>query len=144
MKSRIVLSVALLASFGVQSVIAADYPESVNAPQQPVYVPQPVAVPPYNWTGGYVGLNAGYGFATLTETISIGQATANSNGPIAGGQIGGNFQNGPYVFGVEVDGQWSDHARSATQHNLFRRQTSRWLRPHSDRNLPTRLRQYLR
>jgi outer membrane immunogenic protein len=78
-----------------------------------VYVP-----PPYNWTGFYIGVNAGYGAARATSDLvwngAFGLFTLTSTGNsatlaggIAGGQLGYNYQAGPAVFGVELDGQWS-------------------------------------
>ena len=113
MKSRILLAGILLACFGAQSVIAADYPQPVYAPQQP----QPVVVPPYTWTGVYIGINGGYGnaaFGDMTATTIGTVSRGSAKGGIVGGQIGANYQVGAGVFGIEADGQWSGQTRTST------------------------------
>jgi outer membrane immunogenic protein len=78
--------------------------------------PPPVAVAIFTWTGIYVGVNVGYGWATGTSTATLtgnffetatATGSGNLNGAIAGGQIGGNYQIGSFVLGLEVDAQWS-------------------------------------
>lgn len=81
---------------------AADLPRAYTK------APAPVAPPVFNWTGFYIGANAGYGWADS----SFGDA----DGFIGGGQIGYNWQGigSPFVFGVEADLQFSDMNTSAT------------------------------
>lgn len=110
MKSRLLLAGVLLACFGAQSAIAADYPQ---APQQQ----QPVVVPPYTWTGAYIGINGGYGnaaFGDVTATTIGTVSRGSAKGGIVGGQIGANYQVGAGVFGIEADGQWSGQTRTST------------------------------
>ena len=66
----------------------------------------------YNWSGCYIGLNAGGGWAR-TEFINTANTTAfghldlgegfaySYDGFVGGGQIGCNFQFNQWVFGVE-------------------------------------------
>jgi outer membrane immunogenic protein len=84
----------------------------------------PAMVEVWNWTGFYIGGNAGYSwgrgnsdvsyFNTLTGVPivppagSILGAGYDMNGAIAGGQIGYNWQSSNWVFGLEADAQWSD------------------------------------
>jgi len=94
--------------------LAADLP--VPAPQ-PVYVP-PV-VPPYNWTGSYVGINGGWGWGTAKWTVGpipgtpLAAGLSNSisdNGGVVGGTLGFNWQLpgfGGFVFGAEGDWDYS-------------------------------------
>lgn len=68
--------------------------------------PPPAAAPvPYSWTGLYIGLNAGYANAKVTETASGGGGSGSANVPggIGGFQIGANYQTGAIVLGVEAD-----------------------------------------
>jgi outer membrane immunogenic protein len=86
--------------------------------------PPPVASPAYNWTGFYVGLNAGYrldqsnnahvvGFTDPTGGFGLGPAIAagavpvtsyNTAGFVGGAQLGYNWQFDPHwVLGVETD-----------------------------------------
>lgn len=103
MKSQ-VIAAGLLAT--VSQATAADFPA----------VPQsaPIAAPTrYNWSGIYVGANAGYGFAAKTTDVSfngsqiVTQREGSLAGAFAGGQVGANYQFGIGVIGIEVDGQWS-------------------------------------
>jgi opacity protein-like surface antigen/outer membrane receptor protein involved in Fe transport len=66
-----------------------------------------VAPAPYSWTGLYMGLNAGYAGATVTNTVSggglDGSASTKIPGGIGGAQIGFNYQFGAAVLGFEAD-----------------------------------------
>ena len=66
---------------------------------------------PVNWTGIYLGLNAGYSFGGSAWNDSVtGSSTGNfgTSGFVGGGTLGANYQVGSLVFGVEGDGDWSD------------------------------------
>jgi outer membrane immunogenic protein len=113
---RLVVSVAVAVSaFGVGAASAADM--AVKA--------RPIAVDPsYNWTGFYVGLNAGYGWndnrnvaisgsPLITGSQAIGSVPLavglRPEGFLGGGQIGYNYQfGGRGVFGIEADFAWAD------------------------------------
>jgi opacity protein-like surface antigen/outer membrane receptor protein involved in Fe transport len=62
---------------------------------------------PYNWSGLYLGLNAGSAFGANTVTASGGGVSASASksvpGFIGGAQIGANYQTGPVVWGFEAD-----------------------------------------
>ena len=115
MKKRILIAL-IVASFAGRS-FAADWPITA-APQ--LYRPGPLL--PFEWTGLYFGVNAGYGWArgsstTLFTGSSGGGSTtplglgstelstsdvlgsSNPRGGIAGGQIGYSWQAGMIVFG---------------------------------------------
>jgi outer membrane immunogenic protein len=106
---------------------------------RPVYrVPRPVAVVVYNWTGFYVGVNAGYAWSRDNSVNSVGSllfssplaapaATAaavagvttsipgsNANGFIGGGQVGYNYQFNNFVVGIEADIQGLSGRSSGT------------------------------
>jgi outer membrane immunogenic protein len=98
------------------SALAADFssgpppaPPSVYAP---VYIaPWPPPPPPYDWGGFYIGANGGYGWARATGALSIVglisfPASGNTDGTIANGQLGFNWQMGALVLGIEGDGDW--------------------------------------
>ena len=59
----------------------------------------------YNWSGFYLGLNAGGALGTTTATASGGAGTASVKEPgfIGGTQFGANHQTGPVVWGFEAD-----------------------------------------
>jgi outer membrane immunogenic protein len=69
-------------------------------------VPPTAAPVPYSWTGLYLGLNAGYSSASLTETLATsasGSGSTKLSGAIGGAQIGYNYQTGGVVLGFEAD-----------------------------------------
>jgi outer membrane immunogenic protein len=111
---------AFLAVGSLEEAFAADL---ARAPAAAAPVPTPVpVVPVYNWTGFYIGFNAGGSIGSdsnsnaisVFPTVVINNPVVSSDGRralpggIAGGQIGYNWQLGPsWVFGVEGDWQWS-------------------------------------
>lgn len=71
----------------------------------PVYE-EPVVASVYDWSGVYLGLQAGYGWADADVTIFTNPplvGTADLDGAFAGALAGYNFQSGNFVFGVEGD-----------------------------------------
>jgi iron complex outermembrane receptor protein len=69
--------------------------------------PSPVT----DWTGIYLGLNAGYSFGGSDWTDSVTGGSTGSfgtSGFVGGGTLGANYQIGSLVFGVEGDGDWAD------------------------------------
>ncbi|QWG20945.1 porin family protein [Bradyrhizobium sediminis] len=89
----------------------------------------PVMVEVWNWTGFYIGGNAGYSWGRSNSDVSyfntatglpivppagsITSAAFDMNGGIAGGQAGYNWQTGSWVWGVEADIQWSGEKGSS-------------------------------
>jgi outer membrane receptor protein involved in Fe transport/opacity protein-like surface antigen len=59
----------------------------------------------YNWTGFYLGLNAGgtFGVNTVTASGGGGSASVKEPGFLGGAQVGANYQTGPVVWGFEAD-----------------------------------------
>jgi outer membrane immunogenic protein len=106
MKRFVLGAVALLATGATAPVSAADYyPPPPPAPPPVAYPPPPVAYPLtadcYRWFGPYIGGNLGYTWGTVENNLTRPSG-------LAGGLQGGfNWQNGPYVFGVEGDFQVS-------------------------------------
>jgi outer membrane immunogenic protein len=87
----------LLAAAGAIAVAgAASAADIYRAPEGGGYKDAPyVGV---NWSGLYVGANAGYGWSANTDNL-------NPAGPFGGAQVGYNFQRGNFVFGAEADFQ---------------------------------------
>jgi outer membrane immunogenic protein len=103
MKPIIIVVIALLAS--VSRVMAADMPVPQAAP-----VPPPTYFPAYyNWTGVYLGANGGYGFGQSRWSVAgVSSGNFSTNGFLAGGTLGVNYQTGPYLVGFESDIDWSN------------------------------------
>ncbi|MCP8940101.1 porin family protein [Alsobacter sp. SYSU M60028] len=111
-----VMSLAALPAF------AADLP----ARTAPV-APAPVMAPMYNWTGFYIGANAGYtwgsgdvsvvGDSTFISNLNaVGAPTKGSLDPggfTLGLQAGYNYQVNQFVMGVEADANWVDASKSS-------------------------------
>jgi outer membrane immunogenic protein len=99
MKRVLLMSVGLaaLASF---SGIAA------GADLRPApYAVAPYALPYYNWTGFYVGVNGGGAWGSSQWA---GFSTFNTSGGLIGGTVGYNRQFGQVVVGVEGDLDWAN------------------------------------
>ncbi len=103
--TRTILAAAMVSLFA-GSALAADMPA-----RMPVKA-APMAVPYYNWTGFYVGLNAGYAWGRLND--STNGLTSDPKGFAGGGQIGYNWQVNQVVFGLEADFQGSGQRESAS------------------------------
>ena len=95
---------------------ATGYASSADLPPAPAPVPI-VAPAVYNWTGLYLGLNAGY-ISSDTTTASGGSGARRqhqrSGGFVGGAQIGFNYQIGGVVFGFEADFDGSMATKSIT------------------------------
>jgi outer membrane immunogenic protein len=119
---RFLLAGALLAAAAAPA-LAADL-----ARPAPVYVPPPVLVPVWSWTGFYIGGNAGYAWGHFDPTSSFACPTGSGaiscaysfpanlavvsaaatgafspNAFTGGIQAGFNWQVGAAVFGIESD-----------------------------------------
>jgi outer membrane immunogenic protein len=98
------LAAALAALLFAGLAQAADIP-----PAAPVQRTAVVA-PAWSWTGVYAGLNAGYGMARA----SAFGFSEDLDGFVGGGQVGGNWQNGPLVVGLEADFQGTTQSKSTS------------------------------
>jgi outer membrane immunogenic protein len=89
---------------------AADLPMKA-----PAYIPPPV----YDWSGFYIGGNAGWGWGTVKATEALPGTNAfpfgtvfsprDTSGWLGGFQAGYNWQPAPnFVFGLEGEYTWSD------------------------------------
>jgi outer membrane immunogenic protein len=124
------LATCLIASIGLigTPAFAADMGVPAAPPPAPVY----------NWTGWYVGVNAGASMGTVKTDFNRGPVTvtidghpgsspsldlSNTESPdgfIGGGQIGYNYQLSPiWVVGVEADFQGAAEKDSNTLTNPF-------------------------
>jgi len=83
--------------------------------------PPPMVAAMYDWSGFYAGINGGWGTShncwTRTATLGVAVPRAaegcqNSSGGTVGGQLGYRWQAGPWVFGLEAQGNWADFSGS--------------------------------
>jgi outer membrane immunogenic protein len=100
----LLLAAALCAApFAVASAADLSPAPAFKAP----YVP-PILV--YNWTGFYIGGQVGgaRSNANWTDPASGTGSSFSTASVIGGGQIGYNYQTGPWVFGIEGDFSGTD------------------------------------
>ncbi len=106
MNARIYLLATASSLAMMGAAAAADM--AVKAPAMPV----PVA----NWTGFYIGIDAGgarHNFS-LTENDEGGAVSNSASGFVGGGHIGYNWQSKYWLFGLEADGMWTSLNRTFT------------------------------
>lgn len=98
------LTVALIAVIST----AAFAPVGMAA-DLPVKAPPPAALP-YNWTGFYLGIAGGGGWADSRHTNAVNGINSGEvgiSGGLFGGTYGYNLQLGSWVLGFEGDFSWS-------------------------------------
>jgi outer membrane immunogenic protein len=116
MRSRIIalLGATALSVASAHMAAAADMPTKA-----PAYAP----VAMYNWTGFYVGGQAGGGWSSSQTTIVQGGTnfpagyvnnTINANGFLGGGYAGFNYQINQFVIGIDGDYSWADLSGSGS------------------------------
>ncbi|MEJ8572167.1 outer membrane protein [Microbaculum marinum] len=102
---------------------------AAKAADMPQYTPPPVvtAVPLWDWSGFYLGLNAGYGWGQngganmsftdpgaaffgpcLVAGSCVGGLSYDTDGFVGGAQAGYNWQINQFVLGIEADIEYSD------------------------------------
>lgn len=102
MKRGFTFGIGILALSALPA-FAADLPARIPA-KAPVMVQQV-----WNWTGLYIGVNGGYGWARSEhqDTFGVSSGTFNQNGGMIGGTLGYNWQSGAAVLGLEADLDWA-------------------------------------
>ena len=109
---KVLVAAAGLVALGVAPAHGADLPART-------YTKAPAMISAiYDWSGFYLGLNAGGASShnCWTNTNSLGIATVpntaegchNATGGLVGGQIGYRWQSSNWVFGVEAKGDWAN------------------------------------
>ena len=103
-------SYAIAAAVAVAAVTSA---QAADLPARTYTKAPPLVVQAYNWTGFYVGVNAGVGFGRSKTDINGGifdpRSRVGGLGGVGGGQIGYNWQYGNFlgfgnvVLGLEAD-----------------------------------------
>lgn len=100
MPFRAIVSALFVAAQAVAAVGATSY---AQASDDMLFTPAAPVV--YDWSGVYAGLSAGASwdeFDALIGTPPV-RTTFDPSGFAAGAFTGVNFQNGPFVYGVEAD-----------------------------------------
>ena len=90
--------VGLLAGAMAAPSFAADLPRKA-----PAYYPAPY----FSWSGFYVGVNGGYGWATSDWNSAATTGSPKPKGALLGGTLGYNLQTGVWVWGLEADLDYS-------------------------------------
>jgi outer membrane immunogenic protein len=89
--------------------------------------PPPAPAPVYNWTGFYVGVNAGWNWTTASTTTLVTTPVTNAsfsdsakaNGAIGGVQFGYNWQSmSNWILGIETDFQASGTNATSNTHQV--------------------------
>jgi outer membrane immunogenic protein len=121
---RILIAGAFALAAGGQA-LAADLPQPM-APPPPrapsTYVP--TTAPGYNWGGVYFGINGGYdlGYSNWSDPNNPGATSSGSfspSGALVGGTLGGNYQMGQFVLGIEGDVDYSFLKGSVSPTSLY-------------------------
>jgi outer membrane immunogenic protein len=101
--NKLVVAVAGLAALIGTPALAADLPMAA-----PVYKAAPPV--PFSWSGFYIGVNAGYGWASSNWTFidsfppaPFSSAKINSAGLLGGVEAGADHQFGNWVLGIGAD-----------------------------------------
>jgi outer membrane immunogenic protein len=108
MKQLLIATTALVACAATTQAFAADM-----AARPYTKAPPAVMMTIGDWSGLYIGFNAGGGSSrdkwNLLNGVNVGanEGTTNAGGAAVGGQIGYRYQMSNWVFGVEAQGDWS-------------------------------------
>jgi outer membrane immunogenic protein len=95
----------LLFAAAAQTATAADLPRR----PPPEYAVKAPVYRVFDWTGFYAGINAGYGWGSSHYDFgAAGIDRFNTNGGLAGGTVGYNYQFGQTVLGIEGDFDWAN------------------------------------
>jgi len=123
---KILLGTVALAALGMAAAPAS----AADLAARPyTKAPAPMIAAIYDWSGFYIGLNGGGGWAhkCWTNTSTFGVATIpnasegchDASGGMVGGQIGYRWQSSAWVFGLEAQGDWADFKGSNTSQFLL-------------------------
>ncbi|HZL30840.1 MAG TPA: outer membrane protein [Pseudolabrys sp.] len=94
--TRILLAICAVVFAMAQPLLAADM-------SRPIYKAPAMGPVMFNWTGGYVGINGGYGWARSDWSSVVSTGSTSPRGGLVGGTLGYNLQAGALVWGIEGD-----------------------------------------
>ncbi len=102
----------LLSTVGLVALGMAAAPASAaDLAARPVYTKAPPMMAAiYDWSGFYIGINGGWAQTNDRRVDPAGALFGDydTNGGTVGGQVGYRWQAGPWVFGLEAQGNWAD------------------------------------
>jgi outer membrane immunogenic protein len=112
---KLVLAASILAASAVGASAA-------DLAARPYTKAPPMMVAIYDWSGFYIGGNAGYGSSRkcfsreqdstragrVVLTPALDEGCHNATGGVVGGQVGYRWQSRNWVFGLEAQGDWAD------------------------------------
>jgi outer membrane immunogenic protein len=103
-KSLLLVTASFVALGAAAPAVAADLAA------RPYTKAPPMIAAIYDWSGFYIGINGGGGSSRNCWTLVGGLAEGchDSTGGTVGGQVGYRWQTGPWVFGLEAQGNWAD------------------------------------
>ena len=120
MKTFLLTSAAVFGLFGA-SALAADLPTKAPAYKTPI------AAPPYNWSGFYVGANFGGAWTNGSLNIPGNNFYGGITEFIGGVQAGYNFQAGHVLLGIEGDFDWASFNHPALSAPTLGSVSHRWM-----------------
>jgi outer membrane immunogenic protein len=113
---KVVFGAFALVAIGAGPALAADLPARV-------YTKAPQMVAAYDWSGFYIGLDGGGGWGRKCWDISndsrrvvspsFREGCHDTNGGMAGAQVGYRWQSAMWVFGLEAKGDWAGYRGSS-------------------------------
>ena len=104
------LLLALATAAVVIGALPAQAADMLAKANQPSYNKAP-PLPPFDWSGFYLGTNGGYGRGRSSwsdPAVGADSGRFSSSGALAGGQVGYNWQIGKVVVGAESDIDWTN------------------------------------
>jgi outer membrane immunogenic protein len=103
-----VMKRAILIALGLATLAALPASAADLGRRLPTKAPMMAPEPVWNWTGFYIGVNGGAGWARSEHfTAAASTGLFDQKGGMIGGTVGYNWQTGPAVFGVEGDLDWA-------------------------------------
>jgi outer membrane immunogenic protein len=114
----------LLGSIGLIALALASPASAADLAARPYTKAPPIVAAMYDWSGFYLGLNAGGGSSHKCWDLTNDRGTIISSpafegchdatGGTAGGQVGYRWQSQAWVFGVEAQGNWANFSGSGS------------------------------
>src|SRR3954466_14634711 len=103
----------LFATAGLIALGVAAPASAADLAARPYTKAPPMIAAIYDWSGFYIGGNAGWATSHKCGNQLAGftpgfEGCHDATGGVAGGQIGYRWQTGAFVFGLEAQGDWAD------------------------------------